>query len=387
MAVGVLKTAILKTGFGQRVYEKKTLHELVYQYRLKENEIKAVEENRVKISQVLPGHLKMHAQKAKEINVLIDYIFATVPVEDKDETRQDMLFCYFAYGFTPSEYVCYRLAEKKPGERKKFISDRESVIYGHRINDLYARKIFSDKVKTYERFKEFYHREAVCIKEDRDYEKFVDFITKYPVFVKKNVFESCGRSVELVDATQYAGRERELFDTFIHAGKTILEEKVVQSSTMSLFCSSSVNTVRCFTLNTRTGIIVPWCFMKVGRNGSFVDNGGAGGILIGLDIEKGLMNTDGVDEYGRRYEHHPESKVTFKGFQLPQWDEMISLCKKMALMEPEVRWIGWDMAHTENGWVVIEGNALSEVIGPQSTALKGIREELDRYIKDVKLLF
>ena len=160
----------------------------------------------------------------------------------------------------------------------------------------------------------------------------------------------------------------------------MLEEVVHQSSKLAALNHSSVNTVRCCTLMLKKGIIIPWTFMKVGRNGCFVDNGGAGGILVGIDCETGVFNTDGVDEYGHRFEKHPDTGITFKNYSLPEWSSMIALCKEMAAMVPKVPWIGWDMAHTDHGWVIIEGNPLSEVIGPQSTMQKGIKDELERYI-------
>ena len=36
-----------------------------------------------------------------------------------------------------------------------------------------------------------------------------------------------------------------------------------------------------------------------------------------------------------------------------------------------MKFIGWDMAYSENGWVVVEGNGLSEAIGMQKYICKG----------------
>ena len=55
------------------------------------------------------------------------------------------------------------------------------------------------------------------------------------------------------------------------------------------------------------------------------------------------------------------------------------MCKTMSEEMPTVRMIGWDMAYTDRGWIVIEGNALTEVIGPQSTWLQGIRADVEKF--------
>lgn len=43
-----------------------------------------------------------------------------------------------------------------------------------------------------------------------------------------------------------------------------------------------------------------------------------------------------------------------------------------------IQWVGWDMAYTSTGWVVIEGNGATEIIGPQSTSGKGVREKMEQ---------
>jgi len=237
-------------------------------------------------------------------------------------------------------------------------------------------------METYKRFKKYYRREAIAVESPKDYEAFCRFVSKHAVFVRKIVNESCGRSVELIDST--GADLKVLFDELIAAGKTILEELIVQHAHTAKLNASSVNTVRCFTMNINQEIIVPWCFIKVGQKGSFVDNGGSGGIFVGIDSETGILNTDGYDEANTRFEVHPDSGTRFIGFAFPDWSDMISICKEMAAQVPNMGWIGWDMAYTENGWVVVEGNSLSEVIGPQSTSKVGIREKLLRYKAQLK---
>ena len=156
-----------------------------------------------------------------------------------------------------------------------------------------------------------------------------------------------------------------------------------QSAKTAVFNDSSVNTVRCITLKTKNDMLVPYCFMRTGRSGAFVDNGGAGGLFVGIDPETGVLGTDGVDERGVRYNAHPDSGLRFQGYQLPDWSKMISTCKEMAMQIPTVRMIGWDMAYTDKGWIVIEGNGLTEVIGPQCTWLRGIRKDIEDFYQSV----
>ena len=153
---------------------------------------------------------------------------------------------------------------------------------------------------------------------------------------------------------------------------------------MACFNPTSVNTIRCITLKTNSGVIVPYCFMRTGRKGSFVDNGGSGGLLIGIDVTTGITNTDAFDEYGEKYDLHPDSRMRFCGFQIPEWDKMISICKTAAEIDKDMGFLSWDMAYSEKGWCVIEVNEIGQFIGPQIVYGKGINEELNRYLLMMK---
>ena len=51
---------------------------------------------------------------------------------------------------------------------------------------------------------------------------------------------------------------------------------------------------------------------------------------------------------------------------------------------PSVRYIGWDLAYTkDNKWVVIEGNGMSQFIGPQTIWQRGIKKEVAAFMKDM----
>ncbi len=377
-----LKDFIKELSFVKKLRTRKKVNYYGRRYILPEKSVKRAENDMAYRKLAVARQTKKWPEKTSVLTGKIREVLAAGYYEgDSEELAADMLFCYFAYGFSPNEYLCYELNKKSVQERRSFVSDRESVCYGYLMNDIDQMRVFRNKMQSYEKFKNYYKREAISIAASQDKEKYLDFVKRHPVFVKKRVGESCGRSVELID-TNSADKEQ-LFESLILDGEMILEEQVIQTGVLKQLNGSSVNTVRCITLNTGKGIYTPFCFLKVGRKGAFVDNGGAGGILVGIDSKSGTLNTDGVDEVNHCYSIHPDSKVKFKGLQLPEWEQMISVCREMALQIEKVRFIGWDMAYSDKGWVVIEGNALSEVIGPQATSKKGIRKELNNYITEM----
>lgn len=347
-----------------------------------------LEKHPQKIEKALEEHIKNNAYIPRDIEKRVEKAIVLSGIEElstakKKWLKNDILFWYLAYGFSFNEYFSYDFINKSFEERMSYYSDRESIAFGYDMNDIDDMMLFGDKMNTYIRFQKYFGREAMEIKSDEDYDSFIAFTDKYRRFVKKNVYEACGNSVELIDLDLEDRTREDVFQYIRLEKKVILEEVVIQNKKISVFNKSSVNTLRCITLRTKQGIIIPYCFMKIGREGAFIDNGAAGGILVGVVPQTGIFGTDGVDENGRRYVEHPDSKIKFKNYQLPEWSEVIRICKEMSAMIPTVQWIGWDMAYTDNGWIVIEGNALTEVIGPQSTWQRGIRDDISAFSKNV----
>ena len=111
--------------------------------------------------------------------------------------------------------------------------------------------------------------------------------------------------------------------------------------------------------------------------------------MVGIDKKYGKLNTDGYDELNVRYVTHPDSGVNLKGYQLPDWEQLIHMCVEMSGQMPTVKYIGWDLAYTDRGWIVIEGNGMSQIIGPQIVVEKSggvFKEEMEAYMRNMELV-
>ena len=139
----------------------------------------------------------------------------------------------------------------------------------------------------------------------------------------------------------------------------LLEEKVLQNETLNRINPASVNTVRVATfLNKSNQAEVHLAVFRLGRAHASVDNISQGGLVVGVNIEDGTLG-EGVyyTKFGRdRYSEHPDTGVKFTGLKIPYWDEIIDLCKNAARVSPFCRSIGWDVAVTADGPVLLEGN-------------------------------
>lgn len=100
-------------------------------------------------------------------------------------------------------------------------------------------------------------------------------------------------------------------------------------------------------------------FVRMGMNRSLIDNASAGGCFAGVDLEQGTLIQNGftLSEVGYSVlERHPDTRVTFDGFAIPFFHEVLLAAKRAAELTP-LAVVGWDIAISENGPVLVEGNS------------------------------
>lgn len=87
-----------------------------------------------------------------------------------------------------------------------------------------------------------------------------------------------------------------------------------------------------------------------------VDNLHSGGLFAPIDLETGIISHPGYDKKHVLHKCHPVSGIPIAGFQIPFWKEVKKLARSLAVEVPQMRYIGWDIAVTETGPLMIEGN-------------------------------
>ncbi|MGH7523171.1 MAG: sugar-transfer associated ATP-grasp domain-containing protein [Gemmatimonadales bacterium] len=123
------------------------------------------------------------------------------------------------------------------------------------------------------------------------------------------------------------------------------------------FRPGATPTVRVLTLLVDGGAVVHAATLKLPVGDSGVDNLAQGNLVATIDLEAGVVGaaTDGLGNL--RLDHHPGSGASIRGLQLPWWSEVQAVARRGALLLAPRRAIGWDVAVTESGPVVIEANS------------------------------
>lgn len=304
--------------------------------------------------------------------------------KERKNIIKEMLYYRNMYLTTLSEYFMFSFDKISEEESTKYITNGMGKYYLRYLNTDTA-KITANKYNTYKMYKEFYKREMIFCKSEDDFDNFKEYCKKHTKFVKKPHSAECGKGVELIDTT--GKKLKELFNQLLEENeKFILEELIEQEEKMASLHPGSVNCVRIYVLIKDDGtMVVDHPFLKVGQNNSFVDNGGAGGILALIDSKTGKILSNGMDEDRNEYLKHPNTNVKFKGFQIPKWNELVKMMMKVAKISPNGRYLGWDVALSKKGWMIVEGNSMTAFIGQQMPIKKGMKKEFEEMInwKDV----
>jgi glutathione synthase/RimK-type ligase-like ATP-grasp enzyme len=162
----------------------------------------------------------------------------------------------------------------------------------------------------------------------------------------------------------------------------LIQERITQHPQMSKLCSTAVNTIRLLTLITPNDEVIAFrAGLRIGREGSNVDNCAKGGIFVGIDMNTGKLMKRGIIKppYGNVVFQHPDNGTVFDGFKIPYFKEAVEMAKKLHLNLYRIHSVGWDIAITQDGPIFIEGNSRWEASGTQS-AVGGIKF-IEKYFK------
>lgn len=263
----------------------------------------------------------------------------------------DIISSYFLYDATPAEYFLFDFPNCNHQRRKSFLTlKHKDEMMISKVGMGYNWDILEDKEMFYEKFKEYFRRDVCFIKESKDLSQFKNILSKHSKCIAKPINGQCGKGVKVIDLAKVLDIDT-LFSDMLKQGKWIVEEFLYSDLAISQLNPSSLNTVRIPSFINKSGFTIFKPVLRIGRKGQIVDNANSGGIIVTIDAKSGVVLTDGVDMKGRKYKQHPDSNILLKGFQIPQWNELVLLVERIhTTIMPNYPYIGWDFALTQNGW-------------------------------------
>lgn len=299
----------------------------------------------------------------------------------------DFLYLFFVLKTYPDNYSPCRLWEIRRDNWKFYYGSGYHPYQRQRLRKMVQRKeyriLFNDKVVC----------EQLCrgigvalpvtvgfIWQNNDYRKSLEMLfakTTQTKLIIKPITGHAGKGIVLAKKTGdgeimiQQKKQTIPLEKYSLKEAVVAQEFIVQDMCMAQVSDSSVNTIRVLTIMTEANnpVIASATARFSADSEAYIDNWSAGGVAVGVNCQSGKLMKCAFDKEGNRYTHHPVSGVLFDGFQIPEWERILSTARKVQSAFPFYRLLGMDIAIAKGGIpVLIEVNASTDLILQEQTS-------------------
>lgn len=266
----------------------------------------------------------------------------------------DIIHCGLRYGAGYKDYELCAFHDLTNDQRSTYVTRGINNRIVKLLNDPHYNRCMRDKQIFNRIYAPFIHR-AWMDMANASCDDFMAFMENLDQIIAKPASANCGRGVELLRREDF----QDLAQMYDHLQVTragIIEEVIRQHPLVSAIYPHSVNTYRIVTVLRDGAAHVVYGFIRIGNGGQFVDNINAGGMAAPIDPETGVIRYAAYDKNGNCYDAHPATGHPIAGHALPYWKEATEMCLSAAQLIPQLGYVGWDIAVSETGPQLIEGN-------------------------------
>lgn len=293
----------------------------------------------------------------------------------------DYLTAFVRHGAHIDQYTAGGFWRCSNPLRSKCLTHYRRVALEKKYNSPADVHYFRNKPEFNRFFSDFVHRGWLWVKES-SLDEFRDFLSHYPSVIIKPMNGKQGDGIRRLDAQDMGDEDslRRLFDALARED-VIVEELIAQHPDM-VFGNKSVNTIRVLTACRPDGTSrIMKAFLRAGVGDSLVDNTATGGYYYEVDLETGVVASGGTSKAGDLVFIHPQTDIVMLGYKVPRWDEVRQMCLAAASRLPQMALVGWDVAITQDGVQLIEGNNSADYIGYEFVGSNGYYEKIKAFMQ------
>lgn len=379
----MLRDAKKRLGIKFKTYVKMRLYEVPVEKQREEYE-KVLAEETMKKGKNMSKSEKVQLDKH---HAIMDVIKATG--WDYDKAQNEIEKAKKRTGCSYKEYAMYKFYELE----EKVQDELFLVALSRKVREKYdvseeTANILNKKALTNKTYSEFINR-PWCINTEVSFDEFNGLFKDSKKVIYKPLRGSRGNGVQsfAVDEENI----RKTYDAIKSLPAGLVEEYVVQHKKLLELSPGSVNTIRIATISSNTMDITPdgkkmdvaYAALRIGGGTSIVDNFHSGGMVAAIDMETGTLITDAADMAGNVYANHPMTGVKIKGFEVPFFKEAVEMVKAAIEKNKPEGYLGWDVAITDEGPVLIEINLSPGVVlltMPYIVEHKGMKHVMEKYL-------
>ncbi len=292
----------------------------------------------------------------------MDYkaMFATVAFLHKKTGKSriwlffDMVICGLRYGAGYNDYRICEFYNLTRAQRATYVTRGVNNRIVQLMNQKAYFPLMDNKCQFNELFADFIHRGWLNMETATD-QQFAAFMESRDRIITKPMDDTCGHGVEILNKADFADLDA-LRTQLRNLNSGLIEDVIVQHSDVSRLYPTAVNTYRIVTIYAEGKANVVYAFIRMGNGGRPVDNINAGGMAAPINLDTGIIEYPAFDKDSNYFDVHPATGCPIVGYQLPFWQESVDMCLRAAAVVPQIGYAGWDIAVTENGPQLIEGN-------------------------------
>lgn len=286
----------------------------------------------------------------KDINESAERI-SRITGRGKLSLKMDMLSCLLKYKASPNNYEKFEFYRLKRAKRKTYVTYGISRKMITRFNAPEDIDCFEDKLKFAELFGEFYKREYLDSSK-MSYDEFSKFCEGKEKFICKPNGGSQGANICVYRTDDI---EKTFNEIKSKQGKYIIEEWISQHEDLSKIYPNAVNCFRIITVFDGNDVNLLTGGITFGVS-TEIANGSQPSIVAPVDFNTGIIHKPAATFGSELYENHPTTGARILGVKVPFWNEILKMLDSACRKVPTVGYIGWDVAITPCGPVIIEGN-------------------------------
>lgn len=256
------------------------------------------------------------------------------------------------FGSGLTDYLNYKFYNRSYKERSEYVT----IKYGSEFYKKYSPRELANNLSIKTNFHKYYsdftRRDYFCY--DFGIDKLKEFLSNNEFFMIKPVDGLAGRDVKKMASADV--KDVDKFYEDLKENNMFIEEYIIQDENWGKICPNSVNTIRAMTRIIDGKPELFYAAVRIGNGTAVVDNFHQGGVGVRIDMEKGELVGNALSKDQEELEVHPVSGIKFDGFKIPYWEEIKKMVCDAANVNPEVKVVGWDVAISNKGPLLIEAN-------------------------------
>ncbi len=286
---------------------------------------------------------------------------------------------FLTQGTGYTDYFRGNFIEISDKERKTFATAKRFYKLLEYLNDEEYLIVLGDKLIFNEMFRDYLKRDFINLRKStaQDFERFLS--DKTTVFAKE-VRGECGHGIikitvkDIDDVTA-------LYNTLCENGQYLVEDAIIQHDDLNQINPCVVNSFRIVTVYKDGKATVIANALRINQDETDVI-GCSNDLYFSLGRD-GKIDSNVIDDYGNVYDTHPMTGKKFSDVYIQGVSDAFDMVEQAHLRLPQVRYIGWDIAFSVNGPVMVEGNEYPGYGVLQHYALKGKRTGHLQEVADV----